>query len=402
MIPIWKDIIHTYDLDRSFTYDMPSKYSGTIPGRTTPHTFTGAYITDAITCDVTEELQGDYLLTMTYPLDAILADKIEVNTFIIAQVDELAKDGLQLFRIRKITTDGIGGVMTIEATHISYDTNGLVFGDFHDRSGDVTPQFDATSGQTTKIRLIGYNYFPFYSDFDYNYGVFIGFQSAVPTTARAMIGENEKSYIKLRNLEPQYDNGTTYLLNRRGADKNITLRYGRDITAISQTIDTTDCVAFLAGYYHHDTYGTYYNSLFYDGHNQWDEYCPSKVINYSSDITGSGSMQPADYRAKILELLTQEKNNHPDADQPKVQIEVSFERTDLADTYASVLESQQIRLGDTVNVYFPKLNINTSIRAVKTDYNVLLDRYNSVTLGTVQTTLATGAGKTTATVNKDK
>lgn len=403
MIPIWKDVIYSYDWARSFTYDMPSKYSGTIPAVVTPHTYTGASMVDTISCNVTEELQGDYLLNLTYPTEAILSDKIAVNTFIVAQVDELQKDGLQLFRIRKVTTDGISGTITVEATHISYDTNGVVYRIFDDHYGEVTPSFAANDdGHTHKMRSIGsmYNYFPFYSDFNYSASNFYGFgNNGLPTTARAMIGENENSYIKLVNLEPQYDNGTTYLLVRRGTDRNVTLRYGRDITAISQSVDASDCIAFIGGYYRKENRGTYTNSAHYPDHNTWDAYCPSKVIDFTSEI--EDSVSTSDIPAKILELINKEIAANPDADKPKVQIDVSFERSDVANTYASILEAQQIRLGDSVKVYYPPMNVNTTVRVVKTDYDVLLNRYNSISLGSIQTTLASGAGKTTAKIFKN-
>lgn len=400
MIPIWKDVIYSYDWARSFTYDMPSKYSGTIPAVVTPHTYTGQYMMDAIDCSVTEELQGDYLLTMTYPLNSPLGDKIAVNTFIVAQVDELAKDGLQLFRIRKVTSDGISETMSIEATHISYDMNGLVFEKFNDEYGETTPSFEGNDdAHSVKMRLDGYDYWDVYSNFDYHIGTWVGFVSnGIPTTARAMMGENEDSYIKVKNLEPQYDNGTTYLLVRRGSNKNITLRYGRDITAISQTVDATDCVAFIAGYYKKDPYGTYSKWAYYPNHNSWDAYCPSKVIDFTNQIDATTSTA---IQNKLTSLIADEIATYPDADKPKVTIDVSFERADLVNTYANILEAQQIRLGDSLKVFYPPLNVDTTVRVVKTDYNVLLNRYNSVSLGSIQTTLAGGAGKTTAKVFKN-
>lgn len=121
------------------------------------------------------------------------------------------------------------------------------------------------------------------------------------------------------------------------------------------------------------------------------------MFDYTNDV--SGTTQSA-ILSEIRTKLRQYKADNPNIGQPQVQIDVSFERTDLQNTYASILHENNILLGDSLKVIYPPLNINQTIRVVKTEYNVLLGKYNSVSLGTIQTTLATGAGKTTAKVNR--
>ena len=47
-----------------------------------------------------------------------------------------------------------------------------------------------------------------------------------------------------------------------------------------------------------------------------------------------------------------------------------------------------INLCDTVTVLFPALNVSTKAKVVKTVYDVLLDRYESITIGAVQAYLS--------------
>ena len=72
---------------------------------------------DVISCIVTEERNGEYTLSMDYPIDGNHAESL-VHSAIIKV---LPGDGatLQLFRISKISKP-INGIITIDAEHISY------------------------------------------------------------------------------------------------------------------------------------------------------------------------------------------------------------------------------------------------------------------------------------------
>ena len=67
--------------------------------------------------------------------------------------------------------------------------------------------------------------------------------------------------------------------------------------------------------------------------------------------------------------------------EPKVTTTVSF--TDLRKTteYENYRELESVVIGDTVSVSFPKLGISTVTRVTAAEYDVLTDKYISVTLG---------------------
>ena len=73
---------------------------------------------------------------------------------------------------------------------------------------------------------------------------------------------------------------------------------------------------------------------------------------------------------------------------PKVSIKVSF--VNLADTeeYKDLIPLQNVNLCDTVNVQFEKLGINTTAKIVETEYDVLKEKYISVQIGSLKSTLA--------------
>ena len=74
---------------------------------------------------------------------------------------------------------------------------------------------------------------------------------------------------------------------------------------------------------------------------------------------------------------------------PEVSLSISF--VQLADSleYRDIAVLEQVKLGDYVSVEFPKLNITAhGIECVKTVFNVLSQRYDSIDLGTPRSTLA--------------
>ena len=79
-----------------------------------------------------------------------------------------------------------------------------------------------------------------------------------------------------------------------------------------------------------------------------------------------------------------------------MSIKVSF--IDLAQTeeYKDVASLQNVRLCDVINVEFEKYGISTTAKVVKTVYDVLADRYESIEVGSVRTGLTTTISDTNA------
>lgn len=73
---------------------------------------------------------------------------------------------------------------------------------------------------------------------------------------------------------------------------------------------------------------------------------------------------------------------------PTVSLDVSFIALHETQEYADMTRIYHINLCDTVTVLFPALNVSTKAKVVKTVYDVLLDRYESITIGAVQAYLS--------------
>ena len=96
-------------------------------------------LTDAISCEVLEERNGQYELEMTYPVSGQHYADLALRMIVLAKPN--FSDNPQPFRIYKISKP-LNGIVTVNAQHLSYDL-----------SGYVDEAFTATGVQSALIAL---------------------------------------------------------------------------------------------------------------------------------------------------------------------------------------------------------------------------------------------------------
>ena len=84
-------------------------------------------LSDAISCMITEERNGEFELEMDYPVNGIRYEEITQRRIIVAKPNKY--DDPQPFRIYAISKP-INGVITINAAHVSYDLTGYTVAPF--------------------------------------------------------------------------------------------------------------------------------------------------------------------------------------------------------------------------------------------------------------------------------
>jgi len=72
----------------------------------------------------------------------------------------------------------------------------------------------------------------------------------------------------------------------------------------------------------------------------------------------------------------------------KTSWKIDFVMLSQSAEYADQAFLESVALGDTVHVVYDEIGVNITARVVSTEYNVLLDRYNSMTVGRVKQNLA--------------
>ena len=125
----------------------------------------------------------------------------------------------------------------------------------------------------------------------------------------------------------------------------------------------------------------------------------NKVDSSGSTITGRGECVPLDLSEKFeteptqadLELAAQTYMNSNNTFIPAQNIHIEFVRLqDLG--YADFENLLECNLCDTITVIYPDFNSSGQYKIVKTVWDVLQNRYESMELGDLSTTLAEALG----------
>lgn len=331
-------------------------------------------LADAIYCKVDEERNGIYELEMSYPISGQHYEDIKIRSIVV--VKPSANANIQPFRIYKITKP-INGKVTIYAQHISYDLTKNVCMPF-----TVTASGTACNTALQGLKTNAVESCPF--DFWTDVTTVASYDQKIPGSIRQRLGGTQGSILDQFGGEYEWDGYTVKLWKNRGQERDITLRYGKNITDLEQEENIANTVTGIVPYW---TNTDNSDSLFLT---EKAVYSPN-VDKYSTRLT-----VPMDFSSEWEEKPTQEQLrnkatvyvNQSGFGLPKVSIKLSF--INLADTeeYKELLPMQELSLCDEIEVQFERLDINTTAKVVKTTYDVLSERYESIEVGSLKSTLA--------------
>ena len=327
-------------------------------------------LSDAITCKVVEERNATYELEMTYPITGIHFDDIQEGRIILAQPFD---GGLtQPFTIYQITKP-LNQVVTIKAQHISYQLSGIV----------VMP-FEANScvSAIAGIKTYSSSSNPF--NFTTDKTVTAHYEVTAPTAARGLLCGQQGSILDVFGKgDFEFDRYDVKLWVNRGTDNHVTLRYGKNITDLKNVVDMTNVYTGIVPYWI-DGEGnkvTLPEKVVLSGHES--EY-PFKIIK-PVDFSSNWENQPTEAQ---LRTAAQNYVASNEGWKLKNNITISFVALWNTEEYKDIAPLERVKMCDTVHVILPKFGINYDTKVVKTDYNVLLERYNSITLGDTYYTLS--------------
>lgn len=326
----------------------------TVTEGTVPTNYGIGALTDCISCKVTEKRNGAYELTLNYAAEGIHASEIQPNYFI--KVKPNYTDNPQLFRIYKVGK-AMNGKFEVNAQHISYDLSGKIIS-----SGTASScvaacaLLDASAGNFT---------------INTDKTVSAPFSVSQPSSVRSWFGGKEGSLLDVYGGEWKYDNYTATLKQARGADRGVVIRYGKNLTQLSQVLDMSNLVTGIVPYY-----------IDQDG---------NKTVG-AKVLTGLTLDVPRDIAIDFSQ----------DVD-PESGTAITTQLANLANNYkntnnlTNVLNSitldfvqsgeltERVDLCDTVHIYFEALGITATAKCVATVWDGLEERYTSTTFGDART-----------------
>ena len=321
-------------------------------------------LSDCVKCLVTEVKNGEFELEMTYPVSGIHFSEIKSRSIIKAKPNQVAQP--QLFRVYA-QKKAMHKNVVIKAEHISYDLGGFPVVPFKAENA-------ALAFSTLKPASVSEHPFSFWTD----KGDVGDFELKSPASTRFAIGQLVETY----GGELEFDNYWVKLYSRRGLDRGVTIRYGKNLTDLKQ--DENCSAVFTAVYpYWIDTKGENFVEL-----PEKTVPCPGtysftriKTVNMATYFSGKPTVDE-------LRTATDEYIAENAVGVPAVSMTVSFAALEQSSEYAHLAILENVALCDTVGVEFPQMGVSASANAVKVVYNVLLDRVESVTLGSVKTNIS--------------
>lgn len=315
-------------------------------------------LTDCIRCEASEERNGKYEMTLVYPANGIHADQIQYGSFIKAKPN--FTDDPQLFQVYKIGKT-MGGQFTVYCQHVSYLLSGKVI-----TSG--------TAGScTAACTLLTASAGGFTINTDKN--VSADFNITEPSSVRSWFGGKAGSLLDVYGTaEWHYDNFTCSLKAHRGADRGVQIRYGKNLTQLSQEINMenlcTGIIPFCIDETKTKTVGTRVaTGLILD-------FDRDKAVDFSDDVDFE-SATPL-----LTQLATLASNYIANNNFTDVFNSITLDFVQLSDL------TERVDLCDTVHIYFDALGITASLKCVATTWDVLNERYISCTFGDMRTSIA--------------
>ncbi len=327
---------------------------------------------DPISCEVTEERNGVFELEMEIAQTSLHADQIGMNSIILAKPNQTAD--LQAFRVYNITKP-INGRFTVTANHISYQLSYIPAMPF-----TIAADTTACKSALLALKSNAAEECPF--SFDTDVQTVASFTLKVPASIRSKLGGSDGSILDQFGGEFEFNNYSVYLHKNRGLTiPKVSLRYGKNITDLTQEEYITNTVTGVVPYWT-DTDGI--NVVTLPEKSVDSQYADNYPFKRTVPLDCSQAFENAP-SASDLRTYAQAYVNQSGIGVPTVSIKVSF--VNISD-YEGYEDLQTVSLCDNVNVYFEKLNIKTTSKVVKTVFNVLTERYESIEIGTIKPSLA--------------
>jgi phage minor structural protein len=315
---------------------------------------------DTLSCIVTEKRNGAYELKMKYPSFGIHAEDMIEGNIILAKPSERAT--AQPFRIYKITTP-LTGLLEVQARHIQYQENFITVSPFS-AQGSQAAMAAIKSHTTTDCP------FDFWTDIDSD----AAFTITSPATVRGCLGGMDGSMLDTYGGEYEWDMYTALLHGHRGADRGVKIVYGKNLIDFKMERSIENMITGVHPYWKHSEDGTLME-------------LPEKIMTIEHegpyekisvlDCTSQFEEKPTEVQLRnyVKKYLKNTSLTEPDID-----IKIDFFQLWQTPGYGDIAEAERVSLCDTVHVYISKLGLEVSCKVTETEYDVLLERYKSITL----------------------
>ena len=326
---------------------------------------------DCISCVVTEERNGIYECDFEYPIAGANYDKIRLGRIIAVEHDDT--NDLQPFDIVSYSKP-INGVVTFHAVHISY------------RQSKITAVGTNINSLASAFTMLGSALpeNPFSYETDIESTAYMASADGTPRSVRQFLGGVEGSILDTYGGEYEWNRFRVILHKERGTRRSLSVRYGVNMTEYNEDTDYSGTYTAVVPYWNGGD-SIIVGSVVESGNTPYDGHSNAIPL----DLTDKFENQPTTVELEAAALSYM--NNHETA-LPSSSVSVRFVQLENTNEYDQLAPLLKCKLCDSIKVVFPYYNTSRYMKIVKTVYNVLLERYESLELGTLSTTLSEALG----------
>ena len=323
-------------------------------------------LSDCVSCLVTEERNGIFEVEFQYPVTGRLySEIIEGRIISVMHDDTKTRQPFIIYR----RSAPIDGLVTFNAHHVSYELAHSILQPF--TASSVGEAFSLLP--TKSITPCGFTFWT-------NKIVSAAFSVKVPASIRETLGGTEGSILDtFGSGEYEWDNFTVKFWQNRGSNSGITLRYGKNLTDLTQEKDVSEmynaCVPYWTDGEQTVTLGT--TVLTMSG--------VTDVVAVPMDMSDAFEEAPTTAQ---LQQAAQTRLDNSGGWKPDENIEIDFVALWQTDEYAEVAPLQNLKLCDTITVVHPALGLTATAKVIKTVYNALLEKYDAIEIGDPKTSFA--------------
>lgn len=320
-------------------------------------------LSDAISCSVTEDRNGGFELEMRYPVSGIHYVNLEFRAIIYAMPSPNANP--QPFRIYKITKP-MNGIVTVYAAHISYDLSGVPVSAFEANSVN-----EALLALTNNAVPAGSNNFTFWTDKT----TLSAMKTTVPKSCRSLLGGSEDSILDIYGGEYEFNLFTVKLWAARGSNRGVSIRYGKNLMSLEQEENCTNAYTGILPYWTNGETTVTGDIQNISGNPNYSKILPVDLSDKFTELEADEIPEAAD----LIPYATAYIEDN-DIGVPAVNLSISFINLEQTEEYRNIAPLEEVKLCDTVSVEFPMLGVSATAKCVRTVFDVLLEKYDSMDL----------------------
>ena len=317
-------------------------------------------------CEITEELNGEYELTLEHPFDK------EGRWKSLLELNIIKANG-QLFRIysknTKMASDG-SKLRTVQARHIFYDLNDKLLLDVRPENKDGLAYLKWIMDRIYDDNPDGY-----YPEYKFIYDSDITDTSTAyyigTSVTGALLGE-DNCFVNRLGGEIHRDNFYFSINKQKETAKadSFSIKYGVDMIEIEENIDYSEMMTSLIA---KDNFG-----------NKWEVYY-TETMRLHHPVTRSVTF---DYETENKAVFQHDAEEYFRMYcQPSINYKVTFANLKNSELYKDFIGLQECNVGDTGLIYCEELGISTTQKIVRKTIDVLTQSTVEVELGNLSSSL---------------